>query len=87
MKGPLKVCVFGGDGIGPEVTDQAVRVLKAVCERFQIDIELKEMPFGSSSFRESGVAFPEASRAAAAEADAVLMGSVGDPAFDHLPPM
>ncbi len=34
-----------------------------------------------------GVAFPEASRAAAASADAVLMGSVGDPAFDHLPPM
>jgi 3-isopropylmalate dehydrogenase len=87
MKHPLKVCVFGGDGIGPEVTAQAVRVLQAVCDRFDIPLDLKSHPFGSNSFRETGVAFPEASRAAAAEADAVLMGSVGDPAFDHLPPM
>jgi len=87
MKQPLKVCVFGGDGIGPEVTTQAVRVLEAVCERFHIPLEATSYPFGSGSFRETGIAFPEASRAAAASADAVLMGSVGDPAFDHLPPM
>ena len=85
--GPLKVCVFGGDGIGPEVIQAAVRVLKAVCERDQIPLDLSEHPFGSSSFRETGDAFPAASREAASQADAVLLGAVGDPSFDHLPPM
>ncbi len=84
---PLKVCVFGGDGIGPEVTRSAVRVLQAVCERDGIPLDLEEHPFGSQSFRETGDAFPEASRKAASSADAVLLGAVGDPAFDHLPPM
>ncbi len=84
---PLRVCVLGGDGIGPEVTRAAVQVLRAVCERDRIELDLGEYPFGSSSFRETGDAFPEASRQAASEADAVLLGAVGDPAFDHLPPM
>ncbi|MCB9906734.1 MAG: 3-isopropylmalate dehydrogenase [Planctomycetes bacterium] len=83
----MKVCVFGGDGIGPEVTRAAVRVLRAVCSRESIALDLEEHPFGSQSFRESGVAFPEASRQAASNADAVLCGAVGDPDFDHLPPM
>lgn len=75
------VTVLGGDGIGPEVTDAAVRVCKAVTTSDQIKWESAD--FGGNTFLEQGSAFPERTQSLCAESSAVLLGAVG---LGPLPP-
>lgn len=82
----MKVVVLPGDGIGPEVTGEAIRVLDAVSEKFGIPIEKTEVLIGGSAIREAGSPLPEETIAAFEGADAVLLGAVGDPTYDHLLP-
>lgn len=75
------VAVLPGDGVGPEVTAEAVRVLAAVADLFGYRIDTAEYAIGAAGVAQSGDALPARTRAAVQEADAVLLGAVGDPAL------
>ncbi|MDD5248595.1 MAG: 3-isopropylmalate dehydrogenase [Rhodocyclaceae bacterium] len=77
----MKIAVLPGDGIGPEITAEAVRVLKALDLRF----EMEEAPVGGAGYRALGHPLPESTLALAKAADAVLFGAVGDFSLDTLP--
>jgi len=79
------IAVLPGDGIGPEVTAQAVRVLEAVGERFELRFALETFPVGAAGVAAAKNPLPPETRAAAARSDAVLLGAVGDPSLDGAP--
>ncbi len=82
----LKITVLAGDGVGPEVTAEAVRVLRAVAGVYGHKFEFAEMPVGGVAIRETGGPLPKATRDACLAGDAVLLGAVGSPEFDALKP-
>ncbi len=82
----LNVVVLAGDGIGPEVTREAVRVLRHVAEKFGHELALQEGLIGAEAIRRTGSPLPEDTLRAALEADATLLGAVGLPEFDNAPP-
>src|SRR5436190_19982142 len=73
------IVVLPGDGIGPEVTAEAVKVLRAVGERYGHSLALDEHLVGGASIDTQGVPVSEETMAACAAADAVLLGAVGGP--------
>jgi 3-isopropylmalate dehydrogenase len=75
------IAVLPGDGIGPEVTAEALKVLRAAAALFGYGIDAREYAVGAAGVTESGDSLPERTRAAVIEADAVLLGAVGDPAL------
>ena len=81
-----KLLILPGDGIGPEVTREAIRVLEHVAAKWGHEIERSEGLLGGAAIHETGSSFPDATRALALEADATLLGAVGLPEFDDLPP-
>jgi 3-isopropylmalate dehydrogenase len=76
------IAVLPGDGIGPEVVAQAVRVLREVGDRFGHRFELREAPFGGCAIDASGAPLPQETLALCREADGVLLGAVGGPKWD-----
>ena len=78
----FKIAVLGGDGIGPEVTDQGVRALEAVGGAFGHSFELSYGDIGGVSIDKHGVPFTDEVRAMSGENDAVLFGAVGGPKWD-----
>ncbi|TFW71708.1 3-isopropylmalate dehydrogenase [Methylotenera oryzisoli] len=76
----MKIAVLPGDGIGPEIVAQAVKVLKAL----DLDISMTEAPIGGAGYEAAGDPLPEATLKLAKEADAVLLGAVGDWKYDKL---
>src|SRR5277367_1865844 len=82
----LKVLVGAGDGIGPEVTREAVRILTSVAEFGGYDFQFTESPIGGVAIRQTGTPLPAATLEAALESDAVLLGAVGGNEFNALPP-
>jgi 3-isopropylmalate dehydrogenase len=82
----MKLTVLPGDGVGPEVTNEALRVLHAVAPAHGIEIETTEALIGGAAIRVAGTPLPEETLRAFEGADAVLLGAVGDPAFDDLMP-
>src|SRR5436189_1001251 len=81
----LKVTVLPGDGIGPEVTAQAVRVLETIAGISGYTFEFSEALVGGAAIRESGSPLPRATLDACLASDAVLLGAVGAPEYDQLP--
>src|ERR1039457_2552748 len=81
----FKIAVLPGDGIGPEVTRQAVRILRAVSEG-QFDLQFENLPIGGIAFQEYGTPLPEMTLEKCLASDAVFLGAVGGPQFDSLPP-
>ncbi|MCL2829290.1 MAG: 3-isopropylmalate dehydrogenase [Betaproteobacteria bacterium] len=77
----MKICVLPGDGIGPEITAEAVGVLKAL----DIGCEMEEGLLGGCAVDATGEPYPPATQKLAQEADAVLLGAVGGPKWDDLP--
>ncbi|MEC4721057.1 3-isopropylmalate dehydrogenase [Noviherbaspirillum sp. CPCC 100848] len=76
----MKIAILPGDGIGPEIIEQAVRVLNALDEKF----EMETAPVGGAGYEAHGHPLPEATLALAKAADAVLFGAVGDWKYDKL---
>jgi 3-isopropylmalate dehydrogenase len=79
----MKIAVLPGDGIGPEVTAQAVKVLRALA-RDGLALEMEEAPIGGAGYDAAGDPLPEATLRLAQAADAVLLGAVGGPKYDTL---
>ena len=77
----MKICVLPGDGIGPEITAEAVRVLKAL----DLKMDMEEALLGGCAIDAANDPFPEATQKLAREADAVLLGAVGGPQWDNNP--
>ena len=78
----MKICVLPGDGIGPEIVTEAVRVLKALDLQ---GLQLEEGLLGGCAVDATGNPYPEATQKLAREADAILLGAVGGPQWDNLP--
>ncbi len=79
-----KVLVLPGDYIGPEIMAEAVKVLESVNQRFDLGIELEHGLLGGAAIDAHGVPLPDATLAAAREADAILLGAVGGPKWDNV---
>jgi len=77
----VKIAVLPGDGIGPEIVAQALKVLR----RLQLPMEMQEAPVGGAGFDAAGDPLPEATLRLAREADAILFGAIGGPKYDALP--
>ncbi len=77
----MKICVLPGDGIGPEIITQAVRVLDALDLKF----EMAEAPVGGAGYRALGHPLPDSTLTLARESEAILFGAVGDFNLDALP--
>ncbi|HWW63941.1 MAG TPA: 3-isopropylmalate dehydrogenase [Sphingomonadaceae bacterium] len=77
----MLIALLPGDGIGPEVTEQAVRVLRAVCGD---TLTFEEAPVGGAAYKSAGHPLPPATLDLARRADAILFGAVGDPDCDAL---
>jgi len=80
----MKLLILPGDGIGPEVVEEAVRVLRAVDQRFGLGIELEWALLGGAAIDEHGVPLPDITLERARAADALLLGAVGGPKWDGL---
>jgi 3-isopropylmalate dehydrogenase len=80
----MKIAVLPGDGIGPEIVEQAVRVLDHLA-REGVRLEMETAPIGGAGYDAAGDPLPEATLKLAKQADAVLLGAVGGPKYDTLP--
>ncbi|UZR96065.1 3-isopropylmalate dehydrogenase [Chondrinema litorale] len=79
------IAVLSGDGIGPEVTSQAIKVLNAIADAFNHEFEYEEALVGAIAIDETGDPFPEATYQVCKKSDAVLFGAIGDPKYDNDP--
>lgn len=80
-----KITTIFGDGIGPEVTQQSIKVLNAIGEVFGHEFEYERALLGAEAIDATGTALPEDTVAKALNSDAVLFGAVGDPRYDNDP--
>src|SRR6266508_2780448 len=80
------IAVLAGDGIGPEIVAQGVRVLKAVGPRFGIELRFEEAPVGGVAYDQTGHPLPPETLALCKRADAILFGAVGGPKWDAIQP-
>jgi 3-isopropylmalate dehydrogenase len=81
----FKLAVLPGDGVGPEVAREAVRILRALSQFSDCEFVCEEKPIGGAAIRAYGVPLPENTTDACLRSDAVFLGAVGAPEFDHLP--
>ncbi len=82
----LKIAILAGDGIGPEVTDAAIRVLKTVAAHAGHEFSFTDALIGGVAIKAHGTPFPEATKEIALASDAVFLGAVGSNEFNALPP-
>jgi 3-isopropylmalate dehydrogenase len=81
----IKVVVLPGDGIGPEVTIEAIQILEAVASKFGHQLDLTSKDAGGCAIRAHNDPLPPDTLEVCLNTDAVLLGAVGDPAFDNYP--
>src|SRR5437588_8903614 len=81
----LNILVLPGDGVGPEVTEQAVRVLGEIASTHGHNFHFEKNAAGGEAIKQTGSPLPRATVDACLAADAVLLGAIGSPEFDHLP--
>ncbi len=77
-----RICLLPGDGIGPEITDEAVKVLNVISERFGARFEYDEALLGGIAIDETGSPLPDETLESARAADAVLLAAIGGPKWD-----
>ncbi|ODT35143.1 MAG: 3-isopropylmalate dehydrogenase [Lautropia sp. SCN 70-15] len=80
----MKIAVLPGDGIGPEITEQAMRVLTALASD-GLSVEMETAPVGGAGYDSAGDPLPEATLRLCEQADGILFGAVGGPKYDTLP--
>lgn len=80
------ICLLGGDGIGPEVTDESVKVMNAVGKKYDMKFNFTKALIGGCAYEKYGVPLPDETLEIAKKSDAVLLGAVGDWKYDTLPP-
>lgn len=81
----IKIAKLPGDGIGPEVVEEAVKVIDAICDKFNHKVEYQFAYVGACAIDNCGDPYPEKTHSICMNADAVLFGAVGDPKFDNNP--
>ncbi|MDY0087571.1 MAG: 3-isopropylmalate dehydrogenase [Coriobacteriia bacterium] len=86
MTTTYRICLLPGDGIGPEITSEAMKVLGVIGEREGVRFEFAEALLGGIAIDETGTALPEETLAAAHAADAVLLAAIGGPKWDTTDP-
>ena len=77
MAQTYKIAVLAGDGIGPEITEQALRVLTLIEQKRDVQFDCQHAEFGASAYFSTGKSFPDATKKACDEADAILKGPIG----------
>ena len=80
----MKVLALAGDGIGPEIMEQAINVLTAVNDKFNLELEIDHGLIGGAAIDATGEPLPDETLAKARAADAVLLGAVGGPKWDQI---
>jgi len=86
MKNTTRIAVLSGDGIGPEIMEQAIRVLSAVDKRFDLGLDYIPADVGGAAIDRQGCALPQSTLKICASSRAILFGSVGGPKWETLPP-
>jgi 3-isopropylmalate dehydrogenase len=81
----FKIAVLAGDGIGPEIVEQAIKVLNAVGKKFSHHFTFTEALVGATAIDKVGDPFPEDTFQLCMDSDAVLFGAIGDPKYDNDP--
>jgi len=81
----FKIAVLAGDGIGPEIVEQAIKVLDAVGLKFKHNFQFTEALTGAIAIDKVGEPYPEETHALCMNSDAVLFGAIGDPKYDNDP--
>lgn len=81
----FNVAVMSGDGIGPEVVAQAIKVLKAVEKKYSVSFNFRDVLIGAIAIDQTGNPLPDETIKICKESDAVLLGAVGHPKFDNDP--
>jgi 3-isopropylmalate dehydrogenase len=82
-----RIAILGGDGIGPEVTAEAVRIIRAIAQKFGHEFILEEFPFGGVAIDELGDGLPEHTLKGCLDADGVLLGAIGGPKWGPTAPV
>ncbi len=80
-----KIAILPGDGIGPEIVAEAVKVINFLQAEGALDVELEEAPVGGAGYDAAGDPLPEATLNLCKQADAILLGAVGGPQYESLP--
>lgn len=80
-----QITVLKGDGIGPEIVDQAIKVLNKVAEKYHVRINYQEEYIGGAAIDATGIPLPQQTIDACQASDAVLLGAVGGPKWDSMP--
>ena len=83
-KTEFNIAIFPGDGIGPEVIQEALKILKIIESKLGLKINLNEAPVGGAGYEATGHPLPDASLKVAQDADAVLLGAVGGPKWENI---
>jgi len=81
-----KIAVLPGDGVGPEVTAEAVKVLRAVDDHFGIGLEFESFAIGGDAFDRFGAPVRDEDIEQCGQSDAILLGAVGGPTWDAVEP-
>ncbi|MDI6741478.1 MAG: 3-isopropylmalate dehydrogenase [Smithella sp.] len=83
-KDNFKIAVFAGDGIGPEIMKEGLKILNVISEKKKIKLQIQEGLAGGCAYDKSGTPLPDASLKLAIKSDAVLLGAVGGPQWESL---
>ncbi|MCC8094700.1 MAG: 3-isopropylmalate dehydrogenase [Tannerellaceae bacterium] len=81
----LNIAVLPGDGIGPEIVDQAMKAVKAVCQKFGHELSYQQALVGAIAIDETGNPYPDETHDLCMQSDAVLFGAIGSPKYDNNP--
>lgn len=81
----LNIALLPGDGIGPEIVEQAMKAVKAVTEKFNHELTYEEAITGACAIDQVGEPYPDATHELCMKSDAVLFGAIGDPKYDNDP--
>src|SRR5215475_503934 len=80
-----QIAVLSGDGVGPEITEQAIQILEIVAKKFSHTFVFKEGLIGAVAIDKTGNPYPNETHKLCLTSDAILFGAIGDPKYDNDP--